>query len=475
VRRLSPAEPLRVAAAAALIAVAARLVYGPGALGYDASWALAWGDEITRLHTPTFDAELAPTPHPLANALGAVASLFGEAGPDVVMVVSYAAFGLLGVAAYVVGRRSFGVAAGVAFAAILLTRPLLVNETLQAAIDVPFLALVLTAMAVELGEERAPGVAGRRATRVLVLLALAGLLRPEAWPLSLAYAAWALREHRAAPPRVVSLALAAPVLWLLHDLLLAGDPFHSLRETQDLAALLERASGLERAVDIAPDALRSILGSAVVGVGLVVGAVALVVAQERARLPVAVLALGVAGFLVLGVADLPLRVRYLIVPAAMLALLCAAGVAAFEWLPRFGLAASAAAAIVLAFGVSSTYDEHQERADEVAAARSSQRSLEILAEAVARRGLTPRCHPIRVATYGAVPQVAFHLGADPSRVMIGAAPEARSGIVFAATDEARVADLGPALARLTSRGGHVLPRGFERIAVEGWWAVGARC
>ena len=68
-----------------------------------------------------------------------------------------------------------------------------------------------------------------------VLLGVAGLLRPEAWLLALAWAAWALpvRRDRAA---VVAAALAAPLLWIAFDLAATGDPLHSLHGTQALAA-----------------------------------------------------------------------------------------------------------------------------------------------------------------------------------------------------------------------------------------------
>ena len=72
------------------------------------------------------------------------------------------------------------------FAALLLTRPLLVLEAGQAVIDIPFLALVLAAM---IAEARHP----RSGYAVPVLLGLAGLLRPEAWLLAVAWAAWACR------------------------------------------------------------------------------------------------------------------------------------------------------------------------------------------------------------------------------------------------------------------------------------------
>src|SRR3712207_7787316 len=47
------------------------------------------------------------------------------------------------------GERTFGPAAGAVFALILLTRPLLVKQALSANVDIPFLALVLGAAAME--------------------------------------------------------------------------------------------------------------------------------------------------------------------------------------------------------------------------------------------------------------------------------------------------------------------------------------
>ena len=50
-------------------AVALRLAYGPGHVGYDAAWALEWGRETLGGALPAFRSVGAPTPHPLANAV----------------------------------------------------------------------------------------------------------------------------------------------------------------------------------------------------------------------------------------------------------------------------------------------------------------------------------------------------------------------------------------------------------------------
>ncbi len=455
------------------LAVASRLALGPGAIGYDASFALLWGDELTRLERPDFDARFTPTPHPLANLAGAVASLFGRSGPDVLLALSHLSLAGVGVAAFLVGRRTFGTVAGLALAAILLTRPLLVEGTLQASVDVPFLALVLAAVAAALapprGEASCPAAGYRRSSRtVLVLLALAGLLRPEAWLLAAAYAAWAWSrgERR---PGTIAIAAAAPALWLLHDLVLAGDPFHSLTGTQDLAVQLERERGLASAVDVLPESLEAILRPGVMWTGLAIGIVVLAVAQERALLPLATLGAGLAGFLVLGVFDLPLLIRYLLVPAAMVALLTAAGVAAATWLrPRpLGAAATVATVVAVLSGAAKTLDVIDLRRDSADFARSADASV----RDVARR-VPEGCGPVTVATNRAMPLVAYELEVRPSDIAV--APDRRDrGILFAARAPVVATDID--YDREVPGADTPLPRGFARLAASEWWSLGARC
>src|SRR6185503_1213823 len=83
---------------------------------------------------------------------------------------------------------------------------------------------------------------------VMALLAVAGLLRPEAWVLAGAYWLWcvwppSLSVARLRPDLLV-LAVAAPVLWALVDLWDTGDPLFSLHATSDLADELNRNRGL---------------------------------------------------------------------------------------------------------------------------------------------------------------------------------------------------------------------------------------
>ncbi|RKQ91354.1 hypothetical protein C8N24_1176 [Solirubrobacter pauli] len=359
------------ATAAIVLAVLARLLYGRGTVGYDAAWALLWGEQLADGRVPTLDADGAPTPHPLAIAVYALSSPFG--GTELVTGLSWLAFGALGVVAYALGAAVYSRWVGALFAALLLTRPLLVLEAGQAIIDVPFLALVLAAM---LAEVRRP----RTGWAVPVLLGLAGLLRPEAWLLAVAWAVWAgwpRRDERAAPARgagrderaapargagrderaaserlapapavgrgrparalapasrrvaLALAALAAPVVWLACDLVATGDPLHSLHGTQALAEQLGRPRELDTALRSTPAYLRYTLTAPVVWLGLAGCAAAIAAFYARTLLPLVVAGLGLLAFLALGVSGLPLLSRYLLLPAALLALWCAVAALGF--------------------------------------------------------------------------------------------------------------------------------------------------
>jgi hypothetical protein len=455
-----------------VLAVALRFLYGPGDVGYDARYSLVWGRELAHLQSPDHAAALSPTSHPLANAIGLVASLFGAIGPTFLVWLSFLAFAGLGVAAFMVGRRSFGTVCGVAFAAILLTRPLLVGEMLDASIDIPFLALVLFALALALRRRDGPA---------LVALALAGLLRPEAWLLSIAYAAFALlASPRVQSGRIVALALSGPVIWLAFDAVTTGHPLQSLTMTQDLAGTLGRERGLSSAISDIPVNLQAIVGSQVAWVGIAGGAVMLFLAQDRARLPLAVLALGLLGFITLGVADLPLLTRYLLIPSAMLALLCGAALGAFEWLPAgrprlAGVAVGAATVIALATSVSVARDGIQLNRDRVASDRAIEHGLSRVADAARSDGLMHGCTPVQAMTHRAIPLLAYRLHVRPSQVHVVLPSDARRGIVFSGPPTTLISDVGLSPGVTVRSKQLEPPRTFTRVGSNPEWTVSARC
>ena len=462
---------MRAAALTIVIAVVLRLALGPGSIGYDAAWALAWAQEALDGTLPSFEAATAPTPHPLANAASLPLTLLGTDAGTAVMAISWLALGALAVAAFALGRAVFSPWVGVAFAGVLVTRGLLVRETQQAIVDVPFLALVTAALVAEL---RRPG----EGLRVPLLLLAAGLLRPEAWLLGAAWLAWTAWRRRGRPDAAQMLLIAAaPLLWALQDLLVTGDPLHSLHGTQELAAELGRPTALDTALATLPGYLRFALGDAVFWTGLAGAAAALVWQPDRARLPVVLLGLGLAGFLVLGAADLPLLIRYLLLPAELLALFAvglALGWTALERghrLRPWWMAAGAAASVALLASAPGQAERLANLRDITAPRIAAHEDLRRLAEAPDVRDAAARCAPLYVPDARARPLLAAWLERPPA-ALPSLRADSRGGLVLAyATQGAEQAfRLGdPAL-----EPGR-LPPGAEPLARNGSWLLGTAC
>jgi hypothetical protein len=325
--RLRAATRAALPAAASAVVVAGVLyaVYRPSYINYDARYALVWARDVWNGLTPDFTIAYAPTPHPLQTALSSLALPFGDGADDVLIVAVLLFFGLLGWLAYRLGAELFAPAVGVVAAAVVLTRPAFQRDALIAYQDIPFACLIVGAV---LLEARRP----RRGVAVLVLLALAGLMRPEAWVLSVLYFAWlwptlATNRRRAA---LAALALAAPALWALTDLAITGDPLHSLHGTSELA---ERA-GRRREVDQVPYWTAQYFGYVLrepLVIGVPIGLVfAWLYRRRPALLPLAVAIVMVAVFAAGPVFGLPLIGRYVRTPSVLLALFY--GLAVCGWL-----------------------------------------------------------------------------------------------------------------------------------------------
>src|SRR3954451_15971109 len=162
-------------AVATVLGVAAvlRVLFDPWYLNYDARYALLWARDVWTGIKPDYAADFAPTPHPLSTALSSFALPFGDHADTVVVWVVLLSFGLLVWLTFRLGAELFGHWAGVVAAVVVATRPVLLRDVLLGYQDIPFAALIVGAV---LLEARRP----RRGLAVLVLLGLAGLLRPEA-------------------------------------------------------------------------------------------------------------------------------------------------------------------------------------------------------------------------------------------------------------------------------------------------------
>jgi hypothetical protein len=406
---------------------------------YDSYFHLNWGRELLEGQLPNLRAYAAPTQHPLFVLLCAgLDALFGGAADRALVVLCVLSLVVLVAAVFRVGAACFG--AGPALGAALFTGSsfAFLLYAVRGYVDVPFLALVLVAAALE--AER-PG----RGRVVSGVLAVAGLLRPEAWILAGLYWLW-LGWRRW---DLLALALVAPVLWALSDLAITGDPLYSLHATSELAAEL----GRERGVAKVPGSFVSFLADTArppVFAAALLGAVLAYRARSRLRalhVPIALFAAGTVTFVGTGVGGLSILPRYLTVPAVALCLVAGYAVLGFTTLPpgaartRWGRGAAGAAVLGAAFLTL--------KAGSFVALARELRFIERTHQAVAATAQDPglrRCRPATLPTYRLIPDLRFELDAPEAAVRarseIGAA--APGTALFVVGDEKAVKRFGQA-------------------------------
>src|SRR5665811_1125482 len=196
---------------------------------YDSFYALLWGRDLLHLHLPDFNVYRGPTEHPLAIAFGLFCSIFGEGGARLMVLGSIASFVAAVAGMYRLGRLCFGPVVGLIAALLLLSRFFVENLAAQGYLDISYLALIVWAVVLEV-ERR------RRGTPVLLVLAAAGLLRPDAWVLSGVYWLWcSWRADNRTRLRLLAIAAIAPVVWAAVDAIVTGNPLYSLTATAGLA------------------------------------------------------------------------------------------------------------------------------------------------------------------------------------------------------------------------------------------------
>ena len=90
-------------------ALVLRLISGVGFVNYDTLYALAWGGQLARGQTPAYDVAIAPTPHPLIEAIGVILYPLGpRATEDVVIALGFIALSACGWVIYRLGTVWFG-------------------------------------------------------------------------------------------------------------------------------------------------------------------------------------------------------------------------------------------------------------------------------------------------------------------------------------------------------------------------------
>ena len=295
---------------------------------YDSIYALLWGREIFGLHTPTFDAFRAPTEHPLANLVGGLLSLLGTVGDRVWIAICIASMVFLLVGLYRLGRDLFTPVIGALAALLLASRLDFAFLAARGYIDTSFLALVIWAAVLEVQRPR-------RGFAPLVLLGLAGLLRPEAWMLSGIYWLWCFGPATWKQRIGWALLVGAPTLvWTGSDYAVMGDALYSFHHTSGLAAALDRTKTIGEVPVSLVSFLINLVKLPVFVMGLIGGAVGLLLFPKRSLLPILLLLAGIAIFMLIGIGGFSVIDRYLLVAAVMVMLLAAIALGGWSVLPH---------------------------------------------------------------------------------------------------------------------------------------------
>jgi hypothetical protein len=477
--------PALALAALALGTLVGFLIY-PTYPNYDSYYSLLWGRELLHGVKPSFDGYRTPTEHPLAVAFGALLSIVGDPADRIMVGATLASFVVLAAGLYRLARASFGTLVGLAAAALLCTRFDFPFLAARAYIDIPYLAFVVWAAALE--SERP-----RRGTVVFVLLACAGLMRPEAWLLSGLYWLWCILPIGSHPPtptwpqriRYSVLTGAPPVIWTALDWWATGDPKFSLTHTSGLAEELGRTSGgLADVPSTTVKFLKNLDKVPVFYAGILGVIVAVLLTPRRARMPLALLVVGLGTFVLVGLAGLSVIDRYLLVPSLLVMVF--AGVVLGGWtMLRSGRARTAWAVgsvALIAYGVAftATRVNFSTFTNELTFRGDSHASLRaLLANPKVRAGL--RCGPVSTPNHKLVPDTRWLLDASASKVIARSDVHERSridrGVAIYAVNRQSLLRSGFTVGDVSTQDtfNSIPMAGFTRVAVTPYYSAYVRC
>jgi hypothetical protein len=228
----------------------------------------------------------------------------------------------------------------------------------------------------------------------------------------------------------MTLAAAGPAAWLLSDLLITGSALHSFTWTRDAAARLGRARGPAALAHALPGRLDAVAGTLVLAGGVAGVLLTGVRAARPARIAALALAGSLAACVALTAAGMPAVMRYVLLPAALLAILC--GAAALGWralpsgdrLKHVWVVSGAVLLVALAASAPGRLGAIADVRERLAAQATLRADLDQLA-AASRLG--PRCAPIAVSNRRLVPLLALSLRRAPDDFNVGGDGHASPG------------------------------------------------
>ncbi|MGI8462113.1 MAG: ArnT family glycosyltransferase [Solirubrobacterales bacterium] len=471
---------LELAGLAALILVTiVGFALWPSYPNYDSVYSLIWGSELLHGNEPSFEAFRAPTQHPLAIALAVLLYPLGGLADHALVLLALLSFVAVVVAVYRLGRDAFAPLVGLAAALVMLSRFDFPYLAVRAYIDIPFMAFVLWAAVLEYQRPRRGGV-------VWVLLAAAGLLRPEAWALLGLYWLWmSFGEGATWPLRLkwAAYAAAPAIVWVLIDLAVTGDPLYSQHATSETVASLDRGEELADLPSALAVSMTELVKPPVILAGLAGIALAVALVPRRALMPGIVLLSGIATFLAIGAAGFAVIDRYLIVAAAAFCIFAGFAIAGFSALERFralriawAVGAAAIVVAVVAFTVARTLALDEFNADLEFRSEANASLERVLDSEVVASRIDRGCGPVTTPTHKIVPDVRWILDAGEDEVISRSDPVYDpNGAELAILAQGRRALDKQAFDGDTPATTQLPPADGELIASDRYYSVWARC
>jgi hypothetical protein len=469
-------EALALAALAAA-AFAGFFVY-PTYSNYDSLYSLLWGRELLHGTLPSFDAYRAPTQHPLWVAICVPLAALGNRILLGLCVVSFVA---LVAGMYKLGKETFGWIVGLVAALLLLSRLDFPFLAARGYIDIPYLALILWAAALEARRPKRGGV-------VWVLLTLAGLMRPEAWLLAGLYGIWIAWGR---PPRdwvrVGAIVAFAPLVWALSDLVVTGDPLYSLNYTTESARRLGRRQSLLELPGVTLRYVVELTKPPVFVAALAGSALAWRMARERILVPVTLFVWGTGTFVLVSLRGFSVISRYVLVAALALMLFAAFAIAGWSRLPRGHRAIrpwAAGALLVVLAGLAFTAATFNPRyVDRELELRDNVRQDLVAALDSPRVQAARACGPISVPNHKLVADVRWLADAGVDGVVARTDPaqtarQRRGGVglyLVGGTRFLKHPAYGPFDQTEDSPSIQVPPPGFQRAKVGRYFSIYTRC
>jgi hypothetical protein len=448
---------------------------------YDTYYTLVWGKELANWQLPDYDVLRTPTPHPLATLVGWAMAPFGTASDRILVLASL--FGLLGfyVVTFVFTERLLGRVVALLAVAVMLTRTDMQLLALRAMFDLPFYLMVFGAALLELRRPRC-------GWPVLVVLALAGLLRPEAWLLGGVY--WLYLAPVTPRPVLIRYALlvvAAPLIWMASDLIVTGEPLYSLTSTREVSGEFGRNRGLIDAIGQIPEFSGGNDRVVTVGVGGLGLLLAVYILRRRAVLPLALGGLGVATFLIIAAAGLSVIPRYMTIPSLLLSLCVAVALGGWtlvrERTPRrIAIGIAVVSVLVIGWRAPAIARDYGKLADQATFIEAQHKGLKGILEAPRAVEYLQGCRPITVPTHSAIPVIRYETGLPKDALQASIAQDAppSRGVLLIG----RTFNFEPSSGRAPSSNARPSARkrwsnkrlpGFERLGRNRTWAVYARC